>query len=81
MFKFDQVEIEILNHLYKVWEIGLNDGWENASFFDKKVIDTLSCACFIDTNPSQQGLIRISTRGVGTLMFGPGQSWKIQDLL
>jgi len=80
MYKFEPMETEILKHLYAYWELDINQGWEKVSKLDKSVVDTLYMAELVDKQVVQK-TVRLSTRGVGAVLFGLSNADKIYNLL
>lgn len=74
------MESEILNHLYEMGMLDINGGWEKQSKLDKNAVDKLYHAKLVDKNVSK-GLVRLSERGVGAMLFGLQSADKISDML
>ena len=80
MCKLETMEIEILKHLYETGMLDINRGWEKQSELDKFAVDELYRAGLIQKNIFE-GLVRLSERGVGAVLFGLQNAEKISDLL
>jgi hypothetical protein len=80
MYMLEAMEIEILTHLYELGILGLNGGWERISNHDEIVVERLYRAQLVDKNISPPGFIRLSERGVGTVLFGFQNADKIFEL-
>jgi len=76
----EAMESEILKHLYEMGMLDINGGWEKQSKLDKNIVDELYHAKLVDKNVSQ-GLVRLSERGVGAVLFGLQSADKISDML
>jgi hypothetical protein len=80
MYMLEAIEIEILNYLYELGTLGMFWGWERQSNLDENAVDRLYRAELVDkSNPP--GFIRLSERGVGTVLFGFKKADKIIELL
>ncbi len=80
MYMLEAMKTEILNHLYEMGMVGINEGWEKQSRLDKNAVDELYRAKLIDKSVSKE-YIRLSERGVGAVLFGLRNADKISDLL
>lgn len=81
MYALEGMEIEILNHLY---ELGIRDprgGWEKISNLDENAVERLYRAQLVDKSILSPVFIRLSERGVGTVLFGFRDADKISELL
>jgi len=81
MYTLEAMEIEILTHLYKLGILSLYGGWERQSNLDENAVERLHIAKLVDKNISSPGFIRLSERGVGTVLFGFCNAEKITELL
>ena len=79
MYSLKAMENEILTHLYELGILDLFGGWERISRLDENVVDRLYRAQLVDK--SNTGFVRLSTLGVGTILFGFHNAEKIFDLL
>jgi hypothetical protein len=80
MYLLKSMETEILNYLYELGVLGIFWGWESQSNLDENAVERLYLAKLVDkSDPS--GFIRLSERGVGTVLFGPQNADKISELL
>ena len=80
MYLLESMETEILNYLYELGVLGISWGWERQSNLDENAVERLYLAELVDKSvPS--GFIRLSERGVGTVLFGPQKADKISELL
>ena len=80
MCKLETMEIEILKHLYDKGMLDINEGWEKESKLDKTALNVLYHAGLVDKSVSD-GLVRLSERGVGTVLLGLQNAEKISDML
>jgi hypothetical protein len=80
MCKLETMEIEILKHLYERGILDINRGWEKHSELDTIAVDELYRAGLVQKNIFE-GLVRISERGVGAVLFGMQNAEKINDML
>jgi hypothetical protein len=80
MYMLEAMENEILKHLYEMGMLGINEGWEKQSKLDKNAVDELYHAKLVDKSISK-GLVRLSERGVGAVLFGLQNADKITELL
>ena len=80
MYKFESMEIEILNHLYERGILDINEGWEKQSKMDNIALDVLYHSGLVEKNIFE-GLVRLSERGVGAVLFGLQNAEMISDLL
>lgn len=78
--KLAAMESEILKHLYEMGMLDINGGWEKQSKLDKNAVDRLYHTKLVDKNVSK-GLVRLSERGVGAVLFGLQYADKISDML
>jgi hypothetical protein len=76
----EAMEIEILTHLYELGTLGLFGGWERQSNLDENAVERLYHAQLVDKSITP-GFIRLSERGVGTVLFGFQKADKIFELL
>lgn len=74
------MESEILKHLYEMGMLDINGGWEKQSKLDKNTVDKLYHDKLVDKNVSK-GLVHLSERGVGAVLFGLQSADKIYDML
>jgi hypothetical protein len=81
MYTLEAMEIEILTHLYELGILSLYGGWERQSNLDENAVERLYIAKLVDKNISSPGFIRLSERGVGTVLFGFCNAEKITELL
>ena len=81
MYTLEAMEIEILTHLYELGILSLYGGWERQSNLDENAVERLHIAKLVDKNISSPGFIRLSERGVGTVLFGFCNAEKITELL
>ena len=75
------MENEILWHLYKVGILGLNGGWERISNLDEIAVERLCRAQLVDKSILSPVFIRLSERGVGTVLFGFQEADKVFELI
>ncbi|MDI9394952.1 MAG: hypothetical protein QM426_05830 [Euryarchaeota archaeon] len=80
MYMLEAMEIEILKHLYEMGIFDMNEGWEKQSKLDKNAVDELYRAKLIDKSVPK-GFIRLSERGVGAVLFGLQNAYKISEFL
>ena len=80
MYKFESMEIEILKHLYERGILAINEGWEKQSKMDNIALDVLYHSGLVEKNIFE-GLVRLSERGVGAVLFGLQNAEMISDLL
>jgi uncharacterized protein YqgQ len=80
MYKFESMEIEILKHLYERGILDINEGWEKQSKMDNIALDVLYHSGLVEKNIFE-GLVRLSERGVGAVLFGLQNAEMISDLL
>ena len=81
MHTLEAMEIEILTHLYKLGIHNLYGGWERQSNLDENAVERLYHAKLVDKSILSPGFIRLSERGVGTVLFGLYDAEKIKGLL
>jgi hypothetical protein len=81
MYTLEAMEIKILTHLYELGILSLYGGWERQSNLDENVVERLYRAKLVEKNISSPGFIRLSERGVGTVLFGFYNAEKITELL
>ena len=81
MYTLEAMEIEILTHLYELGILSLYGGWERQSNLDENAVERLYRSKLVEKNISSPGFIRLSERGVGTVLFGPFDAEKIKELL
>jgi hypothetical protein len=81
MYTLEAVENEILLHLYELGILSLHGGWERQSDLDGNAVERLCRAKLVERNTSSPGFIRLSERGVGTVLFGLYNAEKIKTLL
>jgi hypothetical protein len=81
MYMLEAMEIEILTHLYDIGIFGLNGGWERISNLDEIVVERLYRAQLVDKSILSPVFIRLSERGVATVLFGFQNADKISELL
>ena len=81
MYTLEAIENEILLHLYEVGILSLYGGWERQSNLDGNAVERLYHAKLVEINASSAGFIRLSERGVGTVLFGLYNAEKIKELL
>jgi hypothetical protein len=77
----EAMENEILTHLY---DLGIRDpcgGWERISNLDENAVDRLYRAQLVDKSIMSPVFIRLSERGVGTVLFGFQNADEIFKLL
>lgn len=75
------MENEILRHLY---DVGIRDpcgGWERVSNLDENAVEKLYRAQLVEKSILSPVFIRLSTLGVGTVLFGSQKADKIFELL
>jgi hypothetical protein len=76
------MENDILRHLYDLGILGLNGGgWERISNLDENAVDRLYRAQLVEKSILSPEFIRLSTIGVGTVLFGYQRADKIFELL
>jgi hypothetical protein len=75
------MENEILWHLYEVGILGLNGGWERISNLDGIAVERLCRAQLVDKSILSPVFIRLSERGVGTVLFGFQEADKVFELI
>jgi hypothetical protein len=80
MCKLETMEIEILKHLYERGMLDINGSWEKQSKLDNIALEILYHDGLVDINIFK-GLVRLSERGVGAVLFGLQNAEKISDLL
>jgi hypothetical protein len=80
MCKSETMEIEILIHLYERGILDINRGWENQSKLDEIAVEELYRTGLVQKNIFE-GLVRLSERGVGAVLFGMQNAEKIYDML
>jgi len=81
MYTLEAMEFEILTHLYELGILNLHGGWERQSNLDENAVERLYRSKLVEKNISSPGFIRLSERGVGTVLFGPFDAEKIKELL
>ena len=81
MYTLEAMEIEILTHLYELGILSLYGGWERQSNLDEIAVERLYRGKLVEKNISSPGFIRLSERGVGTVLFGFYNAEKITELL
>jgi hypothetical protein len=74
-------EIQILTHLYDLGTLDLNGGWERISNLDEIAVERLYRAQLVDKSSLSPVFIRLSERGVGTVLFGFQNADEIFELL
>lgn len=80
MYALGAMETEILNYLYELGVLSIFSGWERQSNLDENAVERLYFAKLVDKSvPS--GFIRLSERGVGTVLFGPNNADIVSELL
>ena len=62
-------------------KLSLYGGWERQSNLDENAVEMLYRAKLVDKNISSPEFIRLSERGVGTVLFGLCNAEKITELL
>jgi hypothetical protein len=80
MYKLESTEIGILRHLYELGIHDLHGGWEREFKLDKKAVDELYRAKLVDKSVPPI-FIRLSERGVGTVLFGLQKAEMISEFL
>jgi hypothetical protein len=75
------MENEILSHLYNLGIRDPSGGWERISKLDENAVEKLYRAQLVDKNILSPVFIRLSARGVGTVLFGSQKADKIFELL
>jgi len=81
MCMLEAMENEILTHLY---DLGIRDpcgGWERISNLDENAVDRLYRAQLVEKSILSPEFVRLSTMGVGTVLFGYQRADKIFELL
>ena len=81
MYTLEAMEIEILTHLYELGILSLYGGWERQSNLDENAVERLYRSKLVEKNISSPGFIRLSERGVGTVLFGFQNADEIFQLL
>ena len=81
MCMLEAIEIEILMHLYELGILDLNGGWERISNLDEIAVERLYHAQLVDKSILSPVFIRLSERGVGTVLFGFQNADEIFQLL
>ena len=81
MYMLEAMEIEILLHLYELGILDPNGGWERISNLDEIVVERLYRAQLVDKSILSPVFIRLSERGVGTVLFGFQKADEIFELL
>ena len=81
MYTLEAIENEILLHLYDLGIHNLHGGWERQSNLDENAVKGLFRAKLLERNASSPKFIRLSERGVGTVLFGLYNAEKITELL
>jgi hypothetical protein len=81
MYTLEAMEFEILTHLYELGILNLHGGWERQSNLDENALERLYHAKLVDKSILSPRFIRLSERGVGTVLFGPFDAEKIKELL
>jgi hypothetical protein len=81
MYTLEAMEIKILTHLYKLGIRNLYGGWERQSNLDENAVERLYHAKLVDKSILSPEFIRLSERGVGTVLFGLYDAEKIKELL
>ena len=81
MYTLEAMEFEILTHLYELGILNLHGGWERQSNLDENAVERLYRSKLVEKNISSPGFIRLSERGVGTVLFGLYDAEKIKELL
>ena len=80
MYILEAMESEILKHLYEMGTLGINEGWEKQSKLDQNAVNELYRAKLVDTS-IPKGFVRLSERGVGTVLLGLQNAYKISEFL
>ena len=80
MYILEAMESEILKHLYEKGTLDLNGGWEKQSKLDQNAVNELYRAKLVDKS-IPKGFVRLSERGVGTVLFGLHNADKISEFL
>jgi hypothetical protein len=81
MHMLEATEIQILTYLYDLRILDLNGGWERISNLDEIAVERLYRAQLVDKSSLSPVFIRLSDRGVGTVLFGFQNADKIFELL
>jgi hypothetical protein len=81
MYMLEATEIQILKHLYDLGILDLNGGWERISNLDEIAVERLYRAQLVDKSSLSPVFIRLSDRGVGTVLFGFQNADEIFKLL
>jgi hypothetical protein len=81
MHMLEATEIQILKHLYDLGILDLNGGWERISNLDEIAVERLYRSQLVDKSSLSPIFIRLSERGVGTVLFGFQKADKILELL
>jgi hypothetical protein len=81
MYTLESIENEILLHLYELGTLSLYGGWERQSNLNENAVERLYRAKLVDKSISSPEFIRLSERGVGTVLFGLHDAEKIRELL
>jgi hypothetical protein len=81
MCTLEAMENKILTHLYDLRILDLNGGWERISNLDEFVVERLYRAQLVDKSVLSPVFIRLSERGVGTVLFGFQNADEIFKLL
>jgi hypothetical protein len=80
MCTLEIMEIEILKHLYERGILDINEGWEKQSKLDYVALDILYHFGLVEKSIFE-GLVRLSERGVGAVLFGLQNAEKISEML
>jgi hypothetical protein len=81
MYMLEATEIQILKHLYDLGILDLNGGWERISNLDEIAVERLYRSQLVDKSSLSPIFIRLSERGVGTVLFGFQNADEIFKLL
>jgi len=81
MYTLEAVENKILKHLYDLGTLDPNGGWERISNLDEIAVERLYRAQLVDKSILSPVFIRLSERGVGTVLFGFQNADEIFELL
>lgn len=80
MHALEAMEFEILAHLYELGVLGLFNGWERLANLDENAVEKLYRIKLVDIS-IPPGFVRLSERGVGTVLFGSKNANIISELL